>query len=89
VGSTNLDRAVQLSEISQETLAAHLVSALDILSHLESITLNELELKRLNNGNNIVNEGKDNQSLLIFDEHSVCRGIAWRKDNLLNPKVNI
>lgn len=89
IGRTDLSKAVPLSEVNAETINSYLVSALDTMPHLESLTLEDFELKRLSNGNNIVNEGNDNLCILVYDKNSQCRGYAWRRDNTLNPKVNL
>ncbi len=89
IGSITLQKASQLTEINPDTLAQHLVSVLDILPELESITLMDEQLNRIRNGNYVTNEGIDNNAVLIFDSLKECRGIAYRKDNFIYPKVNI
>lgn len=89
IDKISLDRASQLTEITQDTLTQHLVSVLDILPELESITLMEEQLNCIRNGNHISNEGEDNRSILVFDSTQRCMGIAYRKDNMLHPKVNL
>jgi len=89
IGEVSLQRAFQLSEITNDTIESKLVSILDILPGLESINLMADELKRIKNGNFVPNEGQDALQVVIFDENSVCQGVGFRKNNLLYPRVNL
>jgi tRNA pseudouridine55 synthase len=89
IGNINLEKAVQLEDISADSLSVSLVSVLDILPSLESITLKDEELQLLRNGNSFANSGADREQVLFFDGSKECRGIAYRKENRLYPKVNL
>lgn len=89
IGKVIVQKAISLSETTSDTIKDQMVSVLDILPELESLTLAAEELARLRNGNFVPNAGADNQQLLIFDESGSCRGISFRKGNLLRPRVNL
>lgn len=89
IGKVALDKATVLDDINAGTLQSLLVSVLDILPDMESITLNDAELLRLRNGNSITADGADNAQVLFFETNKECRGIAYRKENRLYPKVNL
>jgi len=89
IGKVSVLKASALAYITNESLTDHLISVLDILPELESLTLEEDGIKRIRNGNNIANEGIDNSEILLFDKYSNCLGIGFRKANMLYPKVNL
>jgi tRNA pseudouridine55 synthase len=89
IGSVSVQKASQLSEITDTTFNSHVITVLDILPEMESLTLDEDGLKRIKNGNSIDNAGADNGEILLFDKQSNCLGLSFRKENVLYPKVNL
>ena len=89
IGKISLDRAVALADITQETLPSLLSSVHEILPSLESLMLNEAEIMRIRNGNSVPNPGKDNNDVLILNADDNCLGTAYRKDNVIYPRINL
>ena len=89
IGSVSIDKANQLADITNETIGIKLVSILDILPELEKVILSEAEFAVLRMGRKIDNLGADQLRIVLLDEKSDCRGIGFRKENTLYPKVNL
>lgn len=89
IGKVSVQSATQLDEINDSNLEEHLTFAPGILPEMESLALNDEEIKRIRNGNSIPNTGIDNNEILLFEAGLSCIGLAYRKDNSLNPKINI
>jgi tRNA pseudouridine55 synthase len=89
IGKISLDRAISLVDITDESIEVLLSSIHDIIPELESLILNEEEIKRIRNGNSIPNIGIDNNVILLLDTAPTCIGTGYRKENILYPKVNL
>jgi tRNA pseudouridine55 synthase len=89
IGKVTLDKADQLADITTETISAKLLSVLDIIPDVASITLTDEEFLRIRNGNSIACSGDNDETVVVLDQSSECRGIALRRENRLYPKVNL
>jgi tRNA pseudouridine55 synthase len=93
IGNLTLERANSLESITVETLPACLIKPLDILSHLNCVTIREEDLALLKRGNPIPYQDENQQDqkvqLLIMDEAGHCHGIGVCHHQQLHPKVNL
>lgn len=89
IGSITVDKALQLDDVSKDTAASQVVSVLDILPHMERLTLSEKDISLLRNGNSVENTGQDRLEIIVLNNRNNCLGIAYRKDNKVFPRINL
>jgi tRNA pseudouridine55 synthase len=88
IGPVSVDDARPLADLETDQTDQFWFPALRLLAHLPSLHVHETALGALGKGNPYPDPGPDEDDILILDKASRIRGIAYRKGQLLRPKLN-
>lgn len=89
INNVSVSQATALDAVNAENLRELLKSVETICPDLAQVSLETADLAKLRNGNPALNPGTDEDILIVLGTDAACYGIAYRRDGVLYPKVNI
>ncbi len=89
IGDIVLTEATDLADINEDNWQSKLYPAPDLLHDFERHVADPASLHVLFNGQSIPSEGIDNPSVIVYDTKGSVRCIAYRKDGVISPKMNL